>query len=80
MKNLTYVLVVKGCNAYVPYRFWEWDIVEESSIKEPWEVYRGNASLVPHSVMKQIESFEKKIGRAIKRPSSHGKNQVMIGG
>jgi len=79
MENLKYVLVVKDCNAHTPYRFWEWDIVEESKIEEPWEVYKGSPSLVPCNIMKQIEVFEKKIGRAIRRPSSHGDKIVMIG-
>lgn len=77
-----YILCSKGDTSFIPYEFWQWDILTEYQLKrneENWHIYQGNPSLIPFKVMKQIESFERHIGRAIIRPCMFGDYKVMLG-
>lgn len=78
--EIKYVLCLKVENPLVPYRFWEWEIFAEGNIEKGWHPYEGNSSLIPKEMMDEISTFEKRIGKAIRRPAMFGDEKVIIGG
>lgn len=86
MENIKYILC-SNCNANTPSRFWSWKILTKEQmeivnkyIKAKFYPYRGNPSLIPFEFMKEIEIFEKHIGRSIIRPIMSGTIQAFTTG